>query len=121
MTMRHRKWDRTAGDFVWLYLQDGKENDKLEGLTEGSFMVLDCSMRTLDIQQCAVAEGFSSDRITKSPTTTDARPREGFYAMVEDLQRNNTTGRDYLEKSILEHHTDGVKTLEFQMDSEGDY
>lgn len=114
--MRRYNEDITAVYYVWIDVQYGKEEEKLGGHTEYPFIVFDRSTRAFVIQRGRVVELVNGDWGFEAPTPTDASLREELDATLADLQRKNTTRRDWQVKSILDHRTDGGKTLELQVD-----
>lgn len=73
-----------SGDYVYLDFKHGKGKDKLDGHTEGPFLVLGRTERTFVIQRNKVVERVNSYRDTKAPAPDNVSLREELDSIPED-------------------------------------
>lgn len=108
---------------MWPETQDGKGTDKLDGHTEGPFLVLDRTTRT-SVIQLDLVERVHSDRVGRAPapTTTEALLENdgNMEATTEDLNKKNHSGENWLVNEVMDHRRSG-EAVELKVYWKGDY
>lgn len=84
-----------VGDYVWLEVQDRKENENLGGHTERPLLVIDRTASTFVIEHGDVVERGNIDRFgwANAPTTEAPLINEKLEATTVDLAINTVMER----------------------------